>query len=143
MDEKTEQRDPRPQAPMVLLVDDEPSIIQIMERALMFSGYRVLLASRGEEAVELYRKNQGSVSVVVLDRTMPDMAGERVLELLEAINAGVKVIFTSGYEMGPETQAILSRGGHDFLPKPFGIKELVKKIRKILERDGQKPISME
>ena len=143
MDEKKEQRDPRPQAPMVLLVDDEPSIIQIMERALMFSGYRVLLASRGEEAIELYRKNKESISVVVLDRTMPDMAGERVLESLEAINPGVKVIFTSGYEMGPETQAILSRGNHDFLPKPFGIKELVKKIHKILERDGQKPISME
>jgi DNA-binding NtrC family response regulator len=118
----------------ILLVDDEPSIIQIMEGALRFYGYRVFVASKGKEAVEVYRENWENISVVVLDRTLPDVPGEAVLESLAAVNPGLKMIFTSGYSMDPEIQALLAQGGHVFLPKPFGIKELIQTIQVVCGR---------
>jgi CheY-like chemotaxis protein len=119
---------------MVLLVDDEETITEIMEKALTLTGYRVLPARGGEEAIELYKKNQNRIDLVVLDMIMPGMNGGKVFDRLREMNPGVKVILSSGYSMDGEASQIMDRGCSGFIQKPFGIKELSQKIREVLDK---------
>jgi CheY-like chemotaxis protein len=119
----------------VLLVDDENTITDVVEKALTMMGYKVFLAGGGEEAVKVYSKNQGSISLVILDMIMPGMNGGKTYDLLKEINPGVKVILSSGYSFNGEAAQIMSRGCDGFIQKPFGIKELSQKIREILDKN--------
>ena len=118
----------------VLLVDDEQTIVEVMEKALSLTGYRVLVARGGEQAIEVFKKNQDRIDVVILDMIMPGMGGGKVFDALRAIHPGVKVILSSGYSIDREASQILTRGCEGFIQKPFGIKELSQKIREIMDR---------
>ena len=98
-------------------------------------GYNVFLASNGGKALELYRKNQDALAVVILDMIMPGISGGRTYDLLKEINPGVKVILSSGYSEDGEAARIMSRGCDGFIQKPFGIKELSQKIREVLDKN--------
>jgi two-component system cell cycle sensor histidine kinase/response regulator CckA len=117
----------------IFLVDDESTILEVMEKALTLSGYKVILAQGGEEAVEVYKKEKDRIDLVLLDMIMPGMSGGKVFDLLREMNPGVKVILSSGYSMGGEASKILARGCKGFMQKPFGIKELSQKIREVLD----------
>jgi PAS domain S-box-containing protein len=119
---------------IVLLVDDEETIAEIMEKALTLAGYRVLLARGGEEAIEVYKRNENDIDLVVLDMIMPGMNGGKVFNRLREINPGVKVILSSGYSIDGEASQIMARGCNGFIQKPFGIKELSQKIREVLDK---------
>ena len=118
----------------VLLVDDEQTIVEVMEKALFLTGYKVLVARGGKEAVEVFKKNHDRIDLVILDMIMPGMGGGKVFDLLRAIHPGVKVILSSGYSIDGEASQILARGCSGFIQKPFGIKELSQKIREVMER---------
>ncbi len=75
--------------------------------------------------------------MVVLDMIMPGMAGGKVFDQLRAINPEVKVILSSGYSLDGEASEIMARGCSAFIQKPFGIMDLSKKIREVL--DGNRP----
>jgi PAS domain S-box-containing protein len=119
----------------VLLVDDEITITDVIEKALTLMGYKVLLASDGGKALEVYRKNQDAIAVVVLDMIMPGIGGGKTYDLLKEINPRVKVILASGYSADGEAAQIMGRGCDGFIQKPFGIKELSQKIREILDKN--------
>lgn len=118
----------------ILLVDDEQTIIEIIGMALKMFGYEVLFATEGEDALQTYRSRKDQIALVILDMLMPKMSGGKVFDLLKEINPSVKVLLTSGYNYGEETAKIVKRGGHGFIQKPFGVKELAEKIREILDR---------
>jgi len=118
----------------VLLVDDEDAIINVVEKALNMLGYRVLIARGGEEAAEIYRKNQQEIALVILDMIMPGIGGGKAYDLLKEINPHVRAILSSGYSFNGEAAHIIARGCEGFIQKPFGIKELSKKIREILDK---------
>ena len=118
----------------VLLVDDEQTIVEVMEKALLLTGYKVLVARGGEEAIEVFKKNHDRIDVVILDMIMPGMGGGKVFDSLRAIHPAVKVILSSGYSIDGEASQILARGCSGFIQKPFGIKELSQKIREVMER---------
>jgi CheY-like chemotaxis protein len=118
----------------VLLVDDENTITEVLEKALTLMGYKVFLASDGEKALEVYRRNQDAIAVVILDMIMPGISGGKTYDLLKEINPGVKVLLSSGYSVDGEAAQIMSRGCDGFIQKPFGIKELSQKIREILDK---------
>jgi PAS domain S-box-containing protein len=117
----------------VLLVDDEQTIVEVMEKALLLTGYKVLVAGGGEEAIEVFKKNQDRIDLVILDMIMPGMGGGKVFDALRAICPGVKVILSSGYSIDGEASQILARGCSGFIQKPFGIKELSQKIREVMD----------
>jgi CheY-like chemotaxis protein len=119
----------------VLLVDDENTITDVIEKALTLMGYKVFLAGGGEEAVKVYSKNQDSIALVILDMIMPGMNGGKTYDLLKEINPEVKVILSSGYSFDGEAAQIMARGCDGFIQKPFGIKELSQKIREILDKN--------
>jgi two-component system, cell cycle sensor histidine kinase and response regulator CckA len=118
----------------VLLVDDEQTIVDVMEKALLLTGYKVLVARGGEEAIEVFRKNRDRIDLVILDMIMPGMGGGKVFDSLRAIDPGVKVILSSGYSIDGEASQIMARGCNGFIQKPFGIKELSQKIREIADQ---------
>ncbi len=117
----------------VLLVDDEDMIIEIAEALLERLGYKVLIATSGKEAIEIYDKKKERIDIVVLDMIMPDMSGSEAYDSLKETDPEVKVLLSSGYSINGQAQDILDRGCNSFIQKPFRMKELSQKLRKILD----------
>jgi PAS domain S-box-containing protein len=117
----------------VILVDDEDMILEVGEQLLQKIGYRVLKAKGGVEALSLYASDPHAISLVILDMIMPEMGGEETFDRLRQINPNVKVLLSSGYSIDGQARSILDRGCNGFIQKPFGITELSKKIREILD----------
>ncbi|UCD99701.1 MAG: response regulator, partial [Chloroflexota bacterium] len=81
--------------PVILLADDEDVIRMMGRDILRVLGYEVMLASNGEETVEVYQKNSTKIALILLDWHMPGMKGIEILERLWAINDKVKVILAT------------------------------------------------
>ena len=117
----------------ILVVDDEPAILEITELFLGELGYHVLPASNGFEALRIFKENKGSVALVILDMIMPEMSGQEVFEELRTIAPDVRVLLASGYSQDEKTEAALSQGAVGFMQKPFSLTTLTNKLRAILE----------
>lgn len=128
----------RPSAPIakaigtVLLVDDEEVILDVSEKVLKVLGYKVLVARSGAEAIEIFKKHQDSIDLVLLDIIMPHMGGGEVYDRLKEISPEVKVLLSSGYSIDGEASKIMARGCNGFIQKPFDIMQLSQSIRAIL-----------
>ncbi len=115
-------------AKTVLLVDDSPTELRIMMRALDGQGYRILTASDGEEALE--RISRSLPDLVLLDIILPRKNGFQVCRHLRnsGETRGVKVILVSSKSLDSDRQWGLEQGADDYLVKPFTGEELVKKV---------------
>ncbi len=123
-------------AETILIVDDEPDIIDIGQNTLEQFGYTVLTARNGEEAVDIYTRQGPGIDLVVLDLGMPGMGGERCLKELLRMNEDVKVLIASGYAATQTVQGILEAGATGFMAKPYRLEDMLKKVREVL--DGEK-----
>ena len=116
----------------ILVVDDETAILEITEQALSALGHEVITATNGEEAMDRYREQNGSVALVVTDMMMPKMDGASLIKALREEDPEIKVIAASGYT-AEKTRVEL---GHvevqAFLAKPFRMSVLHDKINEIL-----------
>ncbi len=122
----------------ILIVDDEPINISVMQEMLEMLHYRVLLAGSGQEAVTLYMEKQKEIDIVILDMVMPGMSGGRTFDLLREINPDVGVILASGYSAEGEARKIINRGCWGFIQKPFKLQEFSLKIRQVLDDRGRR-----
>ena len=118
----------------VLLVDDEEMVLEAGEELLNHLGYEVLLVQNGREALELYKKNQDKIDLVLLDMVMPVMGGGEAFDRIKEINTNVKVLLSSGYSLEGEAKEILERGCDAFIQKPFKLEQLSQKLRAILDK---------
>jgi signal transduction histidine kinase/ActR/RegA family two-component response regulator len=119
----------------ILLVDDEPMVLHSIEGMLNRLGYTVFLAVSGREALDLYKEHQDVIDMVLLDMVMPGYAGGEVYDRMKEINPKVKVLLSSGYDIGGGAEAILKRGCDGFIQKPFSLQEVSHGIRTVLEKD--------
>jgi CheY-like chemotaxis protein len=117
----------------ILLVDDEEMVLDAGEQMLKTLGYEVLLARSGQEALELYKKNQDKIHMVLLDMVMPGVGGGKTYDRLKEISTKIKVLLSSGYSIDGQATEILKRGCDGFIQKPFSMEQLSQNIRKILE----------
>ncbi len=117
----------------VLLVDDEELVLDAGEQMLRKLGYEVLLASGGQEALELYKKDQDKIDMVLLDVVMPGMGGGETYDRMKEINPGIKVLLSSGHSIEGQVTEILERGCDGFIQKPFDLEQLSQRIREILD----------
>ncbi len=113
----------------VLLVDDEEEIRDLGRELLETSGFTVITASTGEEALELYRAARGHIDVVILDLGMPGMGGRRCLAELLDVDPDARVLVASGYGQSRLEEEILRAGARAFLSKPYRVSELLEKLR--------------
>lgn len=115
--------------PTILAVDDEPQIQRFLRHALEAAGYRVLLAS--DAAGALRTISTAAPDLVILDLGLPDLDGKAVLGQLRQTSA-VPVIVLSARDREEEKIAALDLGANDFVTKPFGVGELLARIRACL-----------
>ena len=119
----------------VLLVDDEEAVLEVGQELLEATGYTVLTAKDGKEAIKVYRKNRDNIDIVVLDMVMPNMGGGEAYDRMKEMNPNVKVLLSSGYSIDGEASEILERGCDGFIQKPFTMKDLSGEIGKILGKE--------
>jgi two-component system, cell cycle sensor histidine kinase and response regulator CckA len=120
----------------ILLVDDEPIILDVNRELLAAMGYQVHAAASGQEAIAVYMEKKNSIDMVILDMVMPGLSGGETFDRLKEINPGVKVLLSSGYSLNIHAQEILDRGCLGFLQKPFRVEKLLQKVREILNFGG-------
>ena len=116
----------------ILLVDDEPMILQVTSEMLTTMGYRVHIADSGPTAIALYESLGPSIDLVILDLVMPDMSGGETFDHLKAVDPEVQVLLSSGYSIDGEAKAILDRGCLGFIQKPYRLEGLSQRIRGVL-----------
>jgi len=120
----------------ILIVEDEGQVRQLAERALLRGGYRVLTAANGEGALEAVRTHEGPIDLVISDVVMPGMGGRLLMEELRQARPGLRMLFTSGYTPDEVIRRGVATSEMPFLPKPFGIAELTRKVREVLDAPG-------
>ncbi len=108
----------------VMVVDDEPLVLDLAEQFLDALGFEPAGCRSGEEAVEYYEQNRERIKLVILDMVMPGMGGYETFKHLRAINPTVKAIIASGYAMNNEIRKTLDEGAVGFLQKPYGLEAL-------------------
>jgi CheY-like chemotaxis protein len=118
----------------ILVVDDEPAVLEISSKMLQKLGFRVLEASSGHDALNVYRQNRRTIDLVLLDMIMPDIGGGEVYEHLKEINRNVKVILATGYSLDGEASLIMKKGCDGVIQKPFSIDRLSRMISRVLKR---------
>ena len=121
----------------VLLVEDEASVRQASRQFLIRSGYNVLEAIDGEDALREAREHDGPIHLMITDVVMPRMSGPMLAEQLADDRPEMKVLFVSGYA----ERTVLQHGKIDvtkrFLQKPFSLKDLARKVREVLEASSE------
>ena len=119
----------------VLLVDDDEFVLELGSDYLRQSGYSVLTASNGREALDIYQRKQSDISLVILDLIMPEMGGKLCFRELIKIRPDVKVVITSGHPSGGTIKDAMMLGARDFVGKPYDVRELLNKVRQVLDAD--------
>lgn len=117
----------------ILLVEDEPAVMQTCRRMLESLGYRVLIAGTPGEAVRLAAEHAGTLDLLLTDVVMPEMNGLDLARTLRASHPGLKCLFMSGYTADIiDSQGVLPEGLH-LVRKPFSLQDLALQVRKVLQ----------
>ena len=120
----------------ILVVEDEKNMITLLRKVLTRHGYKILTASDGETAVDMYHHNKEAIDVVLLDLGLPKMSGREVLRKIKNENPDVEVIIASGY-LEPELKSEIDQAGVKyFVPKPYRPDEVVQALQSLVERES-------
>jgi PAS domain S-box-containing protein len=117
---------------VVLLADDEETIRNLGRRMLERWGFEVVVAEDGREAVDKFRAHKDTITLVILDLTMPHLDGEACYRELRQIRPDVRVILSSGYNEQDVVNRFAGKGLAGFVQKPYTSEELLAKVREAL-----------
>src|SRR2546423_1058360 len=129
-----ESDEPRADGPRILVVDDEPSITDLVATVLRYEGFGVEVAANGWDALRV--ASDFRPDLVVLDVMLPDNDGFEIHRKLRDRGVGVPVIFLTARDATEDKVRGLTIGGDDYITKPFSLEELVARIRTVLRRAG-------
>ena len=116
----------------VLVVDDEPSLTDLLSMALKYEGWDIRTAPDGQKALSAAREFRPDA--VVLDIMLPDIDGLKVLQRLRADGSDVPVLFLTAKDALDDRIAGLTAGGDDYVTKPFSLEEVVARLRGLIRR---------
>ncbi len=119
----------------ILLVEDDPMVLEITRGMLESIGYNVIAADTSQDAMNLCRKDDTPFSLVITDVVMPAMSGKELIDEIKKVRPGIKVLFMSGYTADAIANHGILEEGIQFLQKPFGLKELARKVREVMAVD--------
>jgi two-component system cell cycle sensor histidine kinase/response regulator CckA len=117
----------------VLLVEDEESLNKLTGEILQESGYTVLKARNGLEALEVAQRYEGTIHLLLTDVVMPKMGGPALAKQLAVLRPEMKLLYMSGYTRGSVVTQELAESGSGLLQKPFTRDTLVRKAREVLD----------
>jgi CheY-like chemotaxis protein len=117
--------------PHVLVVDDEPMVLELVSRILETEGLSVSTAADGRRAIDLVRQD-ADICLAVLDWRMPEMTGEQVLDEVAVIRPNIKAVVMSGSDPLEIERAFAGRRIYGFVRKPFKSKNLMQAVKSAL-----------
>ncbi len=122
----------------ILVIDDEPMITTIAREILEQEGYQVMIANSGQEAIKMLTGPEEDLpffpDLIILDLIMPPLDGSETFDRINEMHPRLKVLLSSGYSMDNQAIEILARGCDGFIQKPFDARELLYKVRTILDQ---------
>jgi CheY-like chemotaxis protein len=124
---------PSRRTPTVLIVEDEESMLCVLEKMLVKRGYKVLKASDGELAVRIYQREKASIDVVFLDMGLPKISGRDVLSKIKQEKQGAKVVVASGYSEEEFKSDFEEAAIKHFLQKPYMIDHVLQTLQSVIE----------
>ena len=119
--------------PTVLIVEDEESMLYVLEKVLVSRGYKVLKASDGELAVRIYQRDKESIDVVLLDMGLTKLSGRDVLFKIKQEKQDAKIVVTSGYFEEEFKSDFEQAGIKHFLQKPYMLDHVVQTLQSAIE----------
>ena len=117
----------------ILLVEDETVVRQLVAEILETSGYAVLVAGDGPSALELLRRHNDPIDLLLTDVVMPGMSGPEVAQAVTSMRPGTQVLYMSGYTDSAIGHHGVLEPGIAFLQKPFSANDLTRKVRSLLD----------
>ena len=117
----------------MLIAEDHEGLREVAHSALKKKGYRILLATDGQEAIDLFTANRESVSLVILDVIMPHRSGPQVYDTIKALRPGISVLFATGYSNEAAALADIMERGVAILRKPYSPALLCRRVREVLD----------
>ncbi|MEV0189576.1 response regulator transcription factor [Kitasatospora purpeofusca] len=121
----------------ILVVDDEPDLVEVLRGALGYEGWQTRGATCGRDAVEIAAA--WHPHAVVLDMMLPDLDGMEVLRLLHQQQPEVRVLFLTARDAVEDRIAGIAAGGDDYVTKPFSLAEVTVRLRGLLRRTAARP----
>ncbi len=115
----------------ILIVDDDQNVLEVLEARLESAGFLIHKAENGRDAIQLLQNKK--IDLMISDMKMPGMSGMEVLSKARSLNPGLPIIFLTAYGTIPDAVKAVKAGAIDYLAKPFDGRELVYKLRKVLE----------
>ncbi len=120
----------------ILVVDDEPMVRFVMTTVLAATGFTVLEAEDGREALRIFRERDDEIRAVFLDLSMPRMSGEEAFAEMRRSNPEIPIVLLSGHNERDSVDRFPAEGLAGFLSKPFKPVALIEKVREALEDQG-------
>ena len=130
---------PRGQGELILLVDDEISILSITRQTLETFGYRVITAEDGAQAIGLYAQSRAEIAVVITDIMMPVMDGPALIAAIRRVNPAARIIAASGLNANGNVARATHAGVKHFLAKPYTADAMLALLRDVLSEKSSRP----
>lgn len=118
----------------ILLAEDNDQLRRLTREVLLTNGYVVIEATDGEDAVERFMEHKDTINLIILDVVMPKKNGKDAYDAMQRVRSDIKVLFTSGYTGDIVIDKGIYDGEVNFISKPFSPKDLLFKVRYILDR---------
>jgi len=136
IDVATEKAAPQGHNECILVVDDENAILTITRQILEASGYQVITAENGADALSAYMQDYDKIALVIMDMNMPYLNGALAIHALLKMNPGIKIIATSGLHTESQAARAIQAGAESFIPKPLQTYDLLRSIDEALKLDA-------
>lgn len=130
-EEQTELLIPTGHGELILVVDDEPGILEITKRTLEINGYGVVTATDGADAIAIYSQRRHEIALVLTDMVMPFMDGAATIRALQRLEPNIKIIAVSGLKQNGSN---MNDENVVFLNKPYTSEKLLRTIAEVLDR---------
>jgi PAS domain S-box-containing protein len=117
----------------LLVVEDYDEIRSVISKILRGNGYTVLTASTGRDALRLLERHQGRIDLMITDIVMPGMGGRELAQAMDSARPETRVLYMSGNAGTAVNEEEIALSGKDFMQKPFGLEELLRRVREVLD----------
>jgi PAS domain S-box-containing protein len=120
----------------ILIVDDEPLILQYCQEMIRSLGFSIFAAATAEKAIQIYQTYNQHIDIAILDMVMPKMNGLQLFGVLQAINPEIRTIITTGYALDSRISEIIVRNSHQYLKKPYTRDQLANAIANLMDNEN-------